>query len=89
MFRVRGQKFQVNPLSIDDLAILCSKGPLAKKPPFFNEVTETAAFGDGEEHIFATAKQRHLYRTFNAAQTESRGGPYEDAGRQKHVFLWA
>ena len=74
-------KFQVNPLSIHDLTVLSSKGPPARKPPFFNEVTETAAFRDGEEHAFVAAKQSRLYKTFNAAHTESRGGPYEEAGR--------
>ena len=62
-------KFQVIPLSTDNLAVLCSKSPPARKQPFFNEVTETAIFHDGEEHTFAAAKQSRLYRTFNAAQT--------------------
>ena len=70
-------------LSTDDLAVLCSKGPPARKPPFFNEATETDVFRDGEEHASAAAKQSRLYSTFNSAQTESRGGPYEEAGRQK------
>ena len=61
------EKFQVNPLNIDYLVGLCSKGPPARKPPFFNEVTETAVFRDGEEHAFAAAKQNYLYRNFNAA----------------------
>ena len=76
-------RFQFNPLSMDDLAVLCSKGAPAKKLPFFNEVTEAAVFRDGEEHASAAANQSCLYRTFNATQTESRGDPYEEAGRQK------
>ena len=78
-------KFQVNPLSIHDLTVLSSKGPQARKPPFFNGATETAIFRDGEDHAFVAAKQSRLYRTFNAVQNESRGGPYDEAGRQKRV----
>ena len=35
-------KFQVNRLSIDCLAILCSKGPLARKHLIFNDSAKTA-----------------------------------------------
>ena len=63
-----------------------SKGPPARKPPFFSEVTEKAVFRDGEDHDFLAAKQSRLYRTFNTTQTESRGGPYEEARRHKNVF---
>ena len=65
------------------MAVLCSKGPPTRKPAVFNEVTETAVFPDGEEHAFAAMKQSCLYRTFNAAQTESMSGPYEEVGGQK------
>ena len=81
-------KIQVNSLSFDDLAVLFSKGPPARKPPVFNGVTETAVFRGIEEHASAAAKQSRLYGTFNATQTESRGGPYEEAGRQKTYSYW-
>ena len=35
-------KFQVNRLSIEFLAILCSKGPPARKDPIFNDSAKTA-----------------------------------------------
>ena len=76
-------KFHVNVSSIDDLAVLCSKGPPARKPPFFNKVTETTIYYDDEEHAFAAAKQSRLYKIFNDTQTASTGGYYEEAGRQK------
>ena len=79
-------KFQVNPLSIKDLAVLCSKGPPARKRPVFDCSGENGRFRCFEEHVFAVTKQSYPCKTVHAVQTRGHHGACKEVQRQKTRF---